>query len=227
MTRTGILAVALAAMVTIACGGNRDTDANRPGDTPAVGTAGERPAGTDANANRDANRDAGMGVRNWVEDRLEGGMREVKLGELASQNAQSADVKAFGRMMVQDHTKSGEELKQIASKHNITAPADAGEDNREAIERLSKLKGAEFDREYMNMMVEDHEKTMDALEERLDNQGDEQNPRYSPKQSENAIENELNQWAAKAAPTVRKHLERARQIDQKLDQRTTENPNRQ
>jgi putative membrane protein len=210
MKRIGILAVACAAMLTIGCRGDgRDTDANRPADAPAVGTAGEGDR-------------VGMLARNWIEDRLKAGTTEVKLGELASQKGQSADVKAFGQMMVRDHTKAGDELKQVASKHNITPP-ELDADHRDKIDRLSKLQGAEFDREYMNTMVDDHEKTVNALENRLDKEGNNENPLYTPKRSDNAFETELNQWAAQTIPTVRQHLDKAKQIDQKLDRRTTEN----
>jgi len=212
MKRIGILSIAFVAMLATACGdGRRDDQANRPADTPAVGTAGESSA---ASRHKD-----------WVEDRLIAGMTEVKLGDIATQKALSADVKAFGRMMVEDHTKAGDELKQFASKHNITVPADLDDDHRDKVERLSKLEGAEFDREYINTMVDDHEKTVNALEDRLDKEGNDDNPRYTPKKSDDAVEAELNQWAAKTIPTVRKHLERAKQIDQKLDRRTTDNPN--
>ena len=210
MKRMGILAVACAAMLTIGCrGDSRDADANRPADTPAVGTAGE------------GDRGVGTLARNWVEDRLEAGATEVKLGELASQKGQHADVKAFGQMMVRDHTKAGDELKQLAAKHSITPP-ELDDDHRDKIDRLSKLQGAEFDREYMNTMVDDHEKTMNALEDRLDKEGDNDNPRYTPKKTDNAFETELNQWASKTIPTVRQHLDKAKQLDQKLDRRTTD-----
>jgi putative membrane protein len=212
MKRIGILSVTFAAMLAIACGDGRRDEANKPaGDTPAVGTAGERSA---------ADRDVGPLVRNWVEDRLEGGMKEVKVGELASQKAQHADVKAFGRMLVQDHTKANEALKQIVSKHNITLNPELDND---AVERFSKLEAAEFDREYINTMVDDHESTVKALEDRLDKEGPDENPRYTPKKNDNPVEMELNQWAADAIPTVRKHLEKAKELDQKLGRRTTEN----
>jgi putative membrane protein len=219
MKRIGILSVAFAATLAVACGApdrndQPGPDADRPAptaDSPAVGTAGERDAGG-----------PGMVVRNWVEDRLMAGMTEVKLGELAGQKAQNADVKAFGKMMVQDHTKAGDELKQIATGHNITPPADLDDDHRDKLERLSKLTGAEFDREYINMMVDDHEATVKALEDRLDKEGTDENPRYTAKKADNPSETQVNGWAAKTIPTVRKHLDRARQLDQKLDRRTTD-----
>ena len=216
MKRIGFLSVALAAMLTVACGGNgRDNEANIPDDKAAVGTGG---------AERDANRDRGVdaGTRRWVEDRLRGGMAEVKLGELASERARNADVKAFGRMMVQDHTKAGEELKQIAAQQNIQPPTELDDEHRDLMDRLSKAQGAEFDREYMNAMVDSHEKTINALEDRVDRKGDENNPQFSAKEAQEPFESSVNQWAAKTAPTVHKHLERARQLNEKVGRRLTD-----
>ena len=218
MKRIGLLSAAFAAMLTVACGGDNN-DRTAANDTAAVGTAGE---GANANAEADRNK-ASDGARSWVEDRLAGGMTEVKLGELASQKAQNADVKAFGRMMVQDHTKAGEELKQLASQHNIQAPAQLDDEHRDKVDRLSKLQGAEFDREYMNQMVDDHQNTMEALEDRLDKQGNDENATYTAKKTDNRVDMQLNQWAAKTVPTVQKHLARAKQLNDRVNRRTTDN----
>jgi putative membrane protein len=224
MKRIGLLSAACAAMLTVACGGDANNDRTAANDTAAVGTAGE---GANPNANADADRNnASNGSRDWVEDRLVGGMTEVKLGELASQKAQNADVKAFGRMMVQDHTKAGEELKQIASQHNIQAPAQLDDEHRDKVERLSKLQGAEFDREYMSQMVDDHENTMQALEDRVEKQGSDENPTFTAKKTENRVDMQLNGWASKTAPTVQKHLARAKMLNDKIGRRTTDNNNR-
>jgi putative membrane protein len=212
MKRIGILSTALAAMLTIACAGDgRNNDqANRPANDPAaVGTAGEAPGGVSA------------GARRWSEQLAQGNMAEVKLGEMATTRAQNADVKAFARMLVQDHTKAGDEFKQIISKHNIMPPAEAGDEFRDTSERLSKAQGAEFDREYIQAMVDKHEKTLDHLEERLDREGDDKSPRWTPKKTDDQFEMQLNQFAAKTAPTVHRHLEQAKQLDQKLGRRTT------
>lgn len=217
MKRIGLLSAAFAAMLTVACGGDANHDRTAANDPAAVGTAGEG-----ANAEADRNK-ASNAARDWVDDRLVGGMTEVKLGELASQKAQNADVKAFGRMMVQDHTKAGEELKQVATQHNIPAPTELDDDHRDKVERLSKLQGAEFDREYMNQMVDDHQNTLEALEDRLDKEGTDENPTYTPKKNDNRVDMQLNQWAAKAVPTVQKHLARAKQLNDRVNRRTTDN----
>lgn len=215
MKRIGILSVTFAAMLAVACEGRRDNDVNRPAnDTAAVGTAGERTAAAD--------RDLSGTSRTWLEDMIAGNMSEVKLGETAEQKAQSPEVKAFAQMLVRDHSMAVDQLKEIASKHNVTAPVELPDAHRDTMERLSKVQGGEFDRDFMNAMVDKHEKTLGKLEDRLDKEGDNDNPIYLPKKTDNAADMELNQWAAKMVPTVRQHLERARQLDQKLERSTTD-----
>jgi putative membrane protein len=50
------------------------------------------------------------------------GMAEVQLGKMAAEWATSPDVKAFGEMMVKDHSQAGEELKQVASQLKLQVP---------------------------------------------------------------------------------------------------------
>ena len=92
----------------------------------------------------------------FVTKAAHGGMAEVKLGELATQKASNADVKAFGQRMVDDHSKANDELKQIASRKGITLPTDIDASHQAKYDQLSKLSGAEFDRAYMKDMVADH-----------------------------------------------------------------------
>src|SRR2546430_14204883 len=52
----------------------------------------------------------------------DGGMLEVKLGELAQNNAAAEDVKFFGKSMREDHTKANNELGDIAKAKTIALP---------------------------------------------------------------------------------------------------------
>lgn len=206
MKRIGLLPVAFAAMVAVACGGNgRDTGTTTGGE--AVGTAGEETVD--------------RGTRQFVEEMTAGNMAEVELGRLASARAQTTEVKQFASTLVEDHNKALDELKQIATQHRLQPPAELNEDARELRDRLSKLQGAEFDREFIQAMIDKHEQTIDKLEGRVDMEND--MPRA--KEADNPAEMQVNQWAAKTQPVVRQHLERARQIDQTLGRRTTyDNP---
>jgi putative membrane protein len=178
-----ITALALAAAVA-ACGGNRTTDERAAGAPPA-GTAG---AGVSADA-RDFMTGAGGS-----------GTAEVELGRLAQDKATSAEVRQFAEMMVRDHSKANEELKQIAEREGVQLPSAMDERHRDQHDRLARLSGAEFEREYMTIMVDNHKSSVERFE----------------RQANEGSDTELKQFAAKTLPTVRQHLERAQQIQQTL-----------
>lgn len=125
-----------------------------------------------------------------------GGMTEVQLGELAQQKASSQQVKDFGAMMVRDHSKANDELKAIAGNKNITLPPAPGEDHMDHIKKLSEKSGKEFDKDYMKLMVKDHEDDIDKFE----------------KCSKDAKDADLKAYAAKTLPTLREHYNAAKKI---------------
>ena len=130
----------------------------------------------------------------------QGGMEEVKLGELAASKAQSPEVKAFGQRMVTDHNKANTELKTLAAGKNFTLPTDVNGEQKEDTEKLSKLTGAAFDKEYVKMMVEDHEKDVADFQ----------------KQSTGASDAGVKAFAAKTLPTLKSHLEQIKAIEGKM-----------
>jgi len=183
-----------------ACAGDRDPDTAKPADPGAVGTAGT-PA-----AKADTDRTAVRGDRDFVGDMMADGRAEVELGKLARQKAQNKEVKDFAAMMVRDHTKAGAELKTVATQANLDmAKVDADMDHHKGVrDRLAKLSGVEFDREYIKAMVDDHEKAVKDAEDKADK----------------ADNDHVKQWAAKAIPTLKKHLETAKNIQDTLDKRS-------
>lgn len=108
-------------------------------------------------------------------------------------------------MMVRDHQTAAEELKPIAARANAArdtaARTEDHDDHREHFEELSKLSGRDFDRKYIEQMVDDHEDAIADVERR----------------AENAADAELRAWGAKTLPRMREHLERAKAIKQTLD----------
>jgi putative membrane protein len=218
MKRIALLSVALAATLTIGCRGDRGDrsydDAGKRNEPAATGTAGEA---------RDANVD--RGTRNFIEQMMLDNMAEVQLGKLAGERAQNPEVRQFGHMMVQDHSKAEAELKEIVTKHHIDVqmPSQVDDKHRDLQERLSKLKGPEFDREYIKAMVDGHEDVLDKLQSRVDQKGvgKDRDKEPRPERSDNPAEYAVNTWAAKTLPVVREHLDRAKQIQQKLEHRTT------
>ena len=102
-------------------------------------------------------------AREFINHMTIAGLAEVQLGEMASKQASSPDVKAFGQMMVKDHSQANKELARVASQLNVQLPTDLDEKHNSLKIKLSNLQGAEFDREYMNAMVEGHQEAASQL----------------------------------------------------------------
>src|SRR5436190_15698463 len=73
-------------------------------------------------------------------------MEEIKLSQAAQQQAQSEDVKRFAQMLVQDHQKSDQQLKQLAQSKGVDIPSDLPEMKKEKVDAISSLQGSEFDK---------------------------------------------------------------------------------
>ena len=90
----------------------------------------------------------------------QGGMTEVKLGELAAQKGLRDDVKAFGQTMVKDHTAINDDLKALAAQKGVTLPDSLDVKHQGMVDKMAALTGSEFDDAYIAGMIEDHD--MDA-----------------------------------------------------------------
>jgi putative membrane protein len=110
----------------------------------------------------EASGKATMQEKMFIKKAAEGGMTEVKLGEVAQKNGGSDDVKDFGKQMVDDHTKINDNLKEVAGKMNVTVPSDLDAKHQAMVDKLSALHGAAFDNAYVKSMVKDHK--MDIAE---------------------------------------------------------------
>jgi putative membrane protein len=86
----------------------------------------------------------------------EGGIAEVKLGQLAAQKGSSDEVKAFGQKMVDDHTKMNSEMAEVADSLGVMLPKSMNKEDQVEYDKLNGLSGNDFDMEYLSFMVKDH-----------------------------------------------------------------------
>ena len=269
MKLTGLTALACAAMFTVACAGDGrgDRDGDELNRSAATGTSGaETTQSAGFDNDDDANDGAGLMVgtsgqagasgqvraqgeahgasgdaRHFVQTISMHNTAEIQLAQLAVGRAQSSDVKAFAQMMIRDHTKAGNELKQAVSGQNVDMTAGQMDQKHETLmARLRTLRGAEFDREYMKAMVEGHKQVSSMLEGRAHMQqstraGNRTATGTSGTGSNTAgttgtgmakgtagasgarLDTSVNQWASKTLPTVEQHLQRAEQIHAKVE----------
>jgi putative membrane protein len=127
----------------------------------------------------------------WAVEAANGGMTEVELGKLAQQKATSERVKSFGTMMVSDHGKAGDKLKQIAAAKSIALPDKLSDKSQKDLDDLNKKTGNDFDKAYIKMMIDDHKKDVDKFK----------------KGSENLKDPDLKNFAAETLPVIQMHLD--------------------
>jgi len=209
MTRSIFYSACLTALAVIAmnCSTstniNVNTATNRAGSTMgnvanSMGNVYNSAANTISNA---ASSVTGSSDSSFVNEAAIGGMAEVEQGKVASTKAANAEVKKFGQMMVTDHTKANEELTALAKKKGWTLPTELDSSHKSTLDSLRAKVGADFDKEYVDEMVDDHETDVKAFEDK----------------AKNATDPDLKAFAEKTLPTLRKHLDAIKAIQAKMN----------
>src|ERR1700761_1116292 len=81
------------------------------------------------------------------------GMYEVQASQVALQKSDDPQQKAFAQKMIDDHTKAGDELKDLAAKKNVTLPAGLASSDQSLLDTLNKKDaGKDFDKAYRSQM---------------------------------------------------------------------------
>ncbi|WP_445637768.1 DUF4142 domain-containing protein [Nostoc sp. DSM 114161] len=192
---TGLAAIALS--VAAGCTPTTPHDQNTTSEVPPTrtepvqATESPSPSPTAPGQNNLSSLD-----RQFINEAAQDGLAEVQLGQLASERAASNSVKQFGQRMVQDHTQVNNQLQQLATQKGVTLPKTLNNENKQLSQRLSKLSGAQFDREYINQMVQAHQKDVAAFEN----------------QAQQGQDTDLKAFAAQTLPALQEHLQEARSI---------------
>jgi putative membrane protein len=190
LLKTGALAGVLALTWVGATMAVPDQD-KPPATTPPSGTAAKP---------QDAKQHEASADSAFMREAAEGGMAEVELGRLANQNGESADVKQFGQRMVEDHGKANDELKSLAKQKNVDLPTQPNAKQKALHDKLSKMKGAQFDSAYMAAMVSDHQTDVAHFQ----------------RQAKSGKDPDVKAWAEKTLPTLQEHLKMAQEVRGKV-----------
>jgi putative membrane protein len=161
----------------------------------------------------------------FVQQALKSGEEEVAIAKLATQKSQNGEVKEFAEMLVSDHTQLNEQLRLLAQRNGATpAPRDhskrSGTDSSTAppsatapgaapsspkTQELSQLSGSEFDKKFLSMVVEGHEKSVELY----------------TNESEKSANPASKKLASEALPKIKQHLEQAKSLQQQaMDKKT-------
>jgi len=128
--------------------------------------------------------------KKFADAAAKGGLMEVMMGKLAETNAANSTVKSLGAMMVTDHTKANDELKQWASAAGYTLPAALDAEKQKMYDDLKAKKGADFDKKYTDLMVSEHKEDIEEFK----------------KEASEGKDASLKSFAGKTLPTLEHHL---------------------
>lgn len=130
-------------------------------------------------------------------------LAEIEIGKLAQQKSTNPEVKKFGKMLVDDHTKSAGEVSALAKSKNFTLPTSLTEEGQEEYKKLNEKSGIDFDKKFADMMIDGHQKAIDELQ----------------KASKDATDQDVKLWASNNIAGLTAHLEHAKMLKQNLDKK--------
>jgi putative membrane protein len=132
----------------------------------------------------------------FVQMAASAGMEEVALGKIGTEKAKTADVKKFAERMVTDHSKGNDELKAAAKEAGVAVPEQMSAEAQKHVAHFKDYKGDNFDRDFMQHMVKDHEAAVALFTQA----------------SKEAKNKSLRDFATKVLPTLQSHLTDAKKI---------------
>ncbi|MER3494999.1 MAG: DUF305 domain-containing protein [Mastigocladus sp. ERB_26_2] len=204
-------AVLVALSTTAGCTTTNQSDqsATQPNETATqTGTTQTYPATAQSTTTPTTQNTTPISNQEFVTQATQGNLAEIELGQLAQKRAASAEVKQYAQQMIKDHTQAQNQLKQLAAQKKLTVPQSVGEQNKQVAANLSKLSGVDFDRAYMNQMVQDHQKTVSLFQ----------------REAEQGQDPDLQAFASTKLPTLQQHLQQAQSLADKTTGTTTPSP---
>jgi putative membrane protein len=130
----------------------------------------------------------------FLKKAIEGNFAEIQIGQLAQQKGQNEGVKKFGEMLSDDHAAANQKAIDVAKSMGMTPPDGPNAKQRADYQKMSKMSGAQFDRDFAMHMVADHQKDIAEYKKEA-------------KQADAAGE-----YAKGQLDTLQKHLETAKSL---------------
>jgi putative membrane protein len=108
----------------------------------------------------------------------EANQKEIAMARMASEKAESAKVKSYATKVINDHEAADKRLMAYAERKAPDVKAEGRSTGAQVADqshdRLSNLSGSDFDKEFVNLMVEEHDKALDLLKSARESASDKQ-----------------------------------------------------
>jgi len=181
MNRTSLMLGAAFAVILAASPVNAQT--SQPQSSTPKQTTGSAPSNQASKADQ-----------RFVTEAIQADLAEVQVGKLAQQKGDNDGVKQFGQMLEQDHSQHLQKAQQLASQIGVTAPTEPSSQQKSIYDKLSKLSGPSFDKQFAVAMVKDHKEDVAKFERKAK----EKNP--------------VGEFAGQSVPALQKHLQTAEEL---------------
>jgi putative membrane protein len=133
----------------------------------------------------------------FIQEEAAAGAALVRIAELGVKKAERADIKAFARVIIAEHTVANAELAALAASNGLELTSEVDKKHADTYEKLDAKSDAEFDKEFLSVMVKNHKHCVKQFEDA----------------AEDAKDNEVKLWAAKMLPGLQAHLEKAEELN--------------
>lgn len=132
----------------------------------------------------------------FIKDAIQGNLAEVQVGQLAQEKGATQGVKDFGAALANDHRMANEKALQVAQHMSVMPPDKPGLKQQAVYEKLSRLSGPKFDREFAKSMAKDHQEDI---------------AKY---QKESQLTDAAATYAKDTLPKLHEHLKMAQELEQ-------------
>jgi putative membrane protein len=190
MRKSAITIAALAIAFTSAATAAEQSTARQTGTSATQsGASNQKNSSTSASAAKGA---LSQKDSEFIKMAATGGMKEVHMGQMAEKQGQSQEVKELGRRLVQDHTNANKMLMGIAQTKGVSVPKEKMDHGN--------MSGANFDKEFLTMMLADHQKDIAAFEA----------------EAKSGDDADVKGFAKQTLPTLKEHLSMVKKAQSKV-----------
>jgi len=127
-------------------------------------------------------------------------LAEIDVARIALEKSDNSDVRDYANMIRTDHSSALKDLADLMKDKNVSQPSAVAPESQQDISRMSNLTGPELDREFMNMMVSDHQRVVEMFRD----------------QQAIAQNSDVKDYVEDLLPKLEMHLEKAERLQSKL-----------
>jgi putative membrane protein len=160
-TAAGALAIGLVAvpMYSLQAQGTAPGTGTTPGQTSTSPTTPASPGNVNVAARSDVTADA-----SFIREVINGNLLEARLGQTAERKAVNPSVRQFAQRMISDHSRLQNEWSFMASNNGVSVSPQLGNADQAKVDQLDRMSGSDFDRAYMNLMIQAHQDAVNRLQ---------------------------------------------------------------